>query len=227
MSRTGPSPEERHLEVTRTARYAVLGPEEDVDEVWLVLHGYKQLARRFLRRFGPLDDGGRLFVAPEGLSRFYLDDDGGRHGPEHRVGASWMTREDRLSEIHDYVEYLDRLVGRIFDEVDRTAVRFRLLGFSQGCHTAVRWAVMGGTPPDQLVLWGAYLPPDLDAEEARRRLAEIPVLLVRGEDDRYADEERDRWEAARLAEWGVERDVLRYAAGHEITEEALRRVAES
>lgn len=219
-------PEERHLEVRRTARYAVLGDDADPpEEVWFVLHGYRQLAARFIRRFGPLDDGTRLVVAPEGLSRFYLDDGGERHGPGHRVGASWMTREDREAEIRDYVGYLDRLAEEIFDEVARSSVRFRLLGFSQGGHTAARWAVMGATPPDQLVLWGAYLPPDLPVEGGRSRLGSIPVLLVRGEDDRHADEDRARAEAERLEAWGVAHRILRYDGGHAIEEDALRRVA--
>ena len=49
---------ERHLEVPRTARYWVLG--EDVAEpreVWFVLHGYKQLARRFRPRLARRADG--------------------------------------------------------------------------------------------------------------------------------------------------------------------------
>lgn len=81
---------ERHLEVARTARYWVIG--EDVSnpaEVWFVLHGYKQLACRFLRRFEPLADGTRLLVAAEGLSRFYAEESPGRHGPGAVVGATW------------------------------------------------------------------------------------------------------------------------------------------
>ena len=43
----------------------------------------------------PLDDGSRLIVAPEALSRFYLGEVSQRPASERRVGASWMTREDR------------------------------------------------------------------------------------------------------------------------------------
>ena len=62
------APREHRIEVTRTARYWTLGAEDAPTEVWFVLHGYRQLAERFLRRFVPLDDGSRLVVAPEGLS---------------------------------------------------------------------------------------------------------------------------------------------------------------
>ncbi len=95
-----------HLPVGRTARYYTLGPiGAATRQVWFACHGYGQLAERFLQRFEPLDDGAHLIVAPEGLSRFYLSD----NPRERRVGATWMTREDRLNEIADYVRYLDTL----------------------------------------------------------------------------------------------------------------------
>src|SRR6476469_3720019 len=101
--------------VPRTARYYTLGPTHGFPrELWFVCHGYGQLASRFLRQFAPLDDGTRLIVAPEALSRYYLDPVAERrHQREPRVGASWMTREDRFAEIVDYVSYLDQLAGEV------------------------------------------------------------------------------------------------------------------
>ncbi|NIP78275.1 MAG: phospholipase, partial [Gemmatimonadetes bacterium] len=88
-------------------------------EVWFVLHGYGQLAERFVRRFDALPgvrDGMRAVVAPEALSRFYVEEEvTGPHGPESRVGATWMTRADREHEIRDYVEYLDRVAAAVLD----------------------------------------------------------------------------------------------------------------
>src|SRR5881396_3950063 len=95
---------EHHLSVSRTARYFTLGERSAaVEEVWFACHGYGQLGARFLEKLRVLDDGTRYLVAPEGLSRFYLSES----PTERRVGASWMTREDRLAEIEDYVRYLD------------------------------------------------------------------------------------------------------------------------
>lgn len=214
----------RHLRVARTARYHVLGPGEGpVDELWVVCHGYRQLAGRFLRRFRGLDDGSRLLVAPEALSRFYVDPAPGRHGAEHRVGASWMTREDREAEIRDYVAYLDGLVAE--EGAGRGAPRVVALGFSQGGHTAARWAVRGATPVHHLVLWGAFLPEDLDAAEASGRLGPMDVTLVRGEGDRHQDEARERAERERLSAWGVEPARVTYAGGHEIHDATLDEVA--
>ena len=60
------------LPVTRTARVALLGPATPaIRELWFVLHGYSQLAATFIEDFRAIDDGTRLIVAPEALSRFY------------------------------------------------------------------------------------------------------------------------------------------------------------
>ncbi len=120
--------QERHIEVPKTARYWVLG--EDIvspDELWFVLHGYRQLAARFLRRFEGIADGTRRIVAPEALSRFYVSREPGRHGPVSVVGGTWMTREDRENEIRDYVRYLDMLR----DEVGADGTPTTVLAFNQ------------------------------------------------------------------------------------------------
>src|SRR5881628_153311 len=131
--------QEHFLSTSRTARYFTLGHLRDATELWLVCHGYGQLASRFLERFRPLETQRRCIVAPEGLSRFYLTE----HPTELRVGASWMTREDRLHEIDDYVRYLDALYREVLGRVEGPAARVTALGFSQGTATVSRWAALG------------------------------------------------------------------------------------
>jgi len=206
-------PVERHLEVTRTARYWTLGDQARAHpEVWFVLHGYEQLARRFLRRFEPVDDGRRLIVAPEALSRFYVSPEPGRHGPESVVGATWMTREDRESEIRDYVAYLDRLSRVVLHGGERVTV----LGFSQGVATATRWVTYGAIRPARLVLWADVLPPDLDMGRAAAALAGTEVLLVRGEDDRSLAPRLVADEAGRLSAAGIGYRTIVHPGGHDI-----------
>src|SRR5947199_10791389 len=101
--------QEHHFSTRRTARFFTLGSPERSTDLWILCHGYGQLASRFLERFRPIEAERRCIVAPEGLSRFYLTDS----PAERRVGASWMTREDRLHEIDDYVRYLDALHAKI------------------------------------------------------------------------------------------------------------------
>src|SRR3989454_12743218 len=108
--------QEHHIGVSRTARYFTLGNSSSgVGEVWFVCHWYGQLAARFLEKLRVLDDGRRYLVAAEGLCRFYLSES----PTERRVGASWMTREDRLGEIEGYVRYLDVVYAEVFGSLDR------------------------------------------------------------------------------------------------------------
>lgn len=224
---------ERHLQVVRTARYWVIG--EDVSnpaEVWFVLHGYKQLARRFLRRFEPLADGTRLLVAPEGLSRFYADESPGRHGPGAVVGATWMTREDREHEIADYVCYLDALADRVLGASGSGGApgaarpRVTVLGFSQGVATAARWTTLGRTRPDRLVLWGDLLPTDLDLSAAREAWRTTQVILARGRGDRvFTDPSAAEQEELRIRDAGIAARRVGFDGGHDIHQPTLQALA--
>src|SRR2546428_11922672 len=149
---------EHHIGVSRTARYFALGDPARAGEVWFACHGYGQLAARFLEKLRVLDGGHRSLVAPEGLSRFYLSES----PTERRVGASWMTREDRLAEIEDYVRYLDAVYAAVFESLDRAGVTVHALGYSQGASTVSRWAALGKAKIDRLTLWGGAVPPGLD-----------------------------------------------------------------
>mgnify|MGYP001416975218 FL=1 len=216
---------EHHLKVERTARYWTLGRPESAEEVWLVLHGYKQLARRFIRRFKPIDNGLRLIVAPEALSRFYVSQEQGRHGVASVVGATWMTREDRLNEIRDYVEYLDQLVVRIEGETGK--VPLTVVGFSQGVATAARWAISGSRAPSRLILWGDFSPPDIDLELARQRLESVELIMVRGTEDRALSPQLKQEEDERLREGGIDYRTISYPGGHDIDEQTLLTLATS
>jgi len=212
---------EHHVEVVRTARYWTLGDPKEATDVWFVLHGYKQLARRFLRRFESIRAPGRLIVAPEALSRFYARPEPGRHGPSSVVGASWMTREDRLNEIRDYVAYLDRVAA----EVLRRPARVTVLGFSQATATAARWVTMGAVPVDRLVLWAGYVPHDQDPGRAAEVFARTDLILVRGDEDPGLDDELAGQERAALERAGVTCRMVEYAGGHEIDQETLAALA--
>jgi predicted esterase len=227
---------EHRLEVTRTARYWTLGDTSagQAREVWFVLHGYRQLAGRFIRRFQAIATAGRVVVAPEALSRFYIDHSEGAHGPESRVGATWMTREDRLSEIGDYVAYLDGLAERVgvvagvgTEGSARPAPSVTVLGFSQGAHTAARWAALGHTPIGRIILWGAGLPHDPDMREHRDRLAGMTFVLVRGAQDGHHSRSTQERDAEVLRGVGIEPRLRTHDQGHRIDEGLLAVLAAS
>ena len=241
MTADAPAPVERHLEVAKTARFFQVGKvSAATSQVWFACHGYRQLAGRFVHRFVGLRDLGVVVAAPEALNRFYIDPSPGRHGAEARVGASWMTRADRASEIADYVRYLDRLADSVLGrEGEQAQERGKLpeggeppergrppktvaLGFSQGVHTVARWAVLGRTPVDELVLWGAYLPRDLPVDE---RLARSRLTLVFGEDDPTTDSALAREQDERLEAAGIRPRRVSYPGGHRVAPEVVRELA--
>lgn len=218
----------RHIRVARTARYYTLGGRGGgVAEAWFALHGYRQAARRFARRFEVLDAPERIVVVPEALSRFYVDPSPGRHGPEHRVGASWMTREDRDNEIADYVAYLDALARELATSAAPAVRRRVVLGFSQGAHTASRWVVLGDTNVHELLLWGAGLATDLTRDALAAGLEGVHVTFVRGARDKFRDRREEEDQEAILEQLGVSFRVLVHPGEHEIAPEPLLAVAEA
>lgn len=206
-----------HLPVTRTARFFTLGPADDPPrECWIAFHGYGFLAERFARGFKPIDDGARLIVVPEGLSRFYV------RGTAGKIGASWMTSEDREAEIRDQVAYLDALVGHLGLAASAT----HLLGFSQGAATACRWVALGKVVPTRLVVWGGSIPPDLDWDRDGERFRHLEeVVLVTGTRDRYTPPGLLDRHAALLEAHGVSHRTIVFQGGHRLDTGTLRALA--
>ncbi|HKW47302.1 MAG TPA: hypothetical protein VJN70_07650 [Gemmatimonadaceae bacterium] len=221
--------EERHLAVRRTARYYTLGPNDtSVKEVWIVLHGYGQLAGQFIRLFEQLDDGSRLIVAPEALNRFYLVGPEAMPAAERPVGATWMTREDRDRDIDDYVAYLDSLAAGVLKAFGRTrgaAPRIVVLAFSQGTATAARWIARGNIRPAHVVIWGGFLPPEIDNAAKAPTLQHASLHIVIGSRDDFVSPERLAEEERRLAKAQLRYRLVRYEGGHGISREILRKVA--
>lgn len=207
--------EERFIPVRRTARYHLLGTLEAAPELWIVLHGYGQLARYFLNAFEGLGEG-RCIIAPEGLNRFYLD------AGHARVGATWMTREDRLHEIEDQIAYLDALATELAKHA-MPGAPINVLGFSQGVSTASRWAMHGSTPLNRLVLWAGALPPEFD-RDAFGAWHHLKVDLVLGDKDEHAGPADLEAAARRLENAGVTHREHLYNGTHRLDAVLLARL---
>lgn len=213
-----------HFTVRRTARIALLGDATPaVREIWLACHGFGQLAHRFLRPFASIAAPHRLLVAPEALNRFYLDGRIGPHGPESAVGATWMTREDRLAEIDDYIGYLDAVLADQRARIDAADVRIVAFGFSQGTATICRWAARTRAAITDVVLWAGTLPPEL--EPRADLFGEAGVILVAGEEDAFmtAAQHTDYTDRLRAAGMRVHRRT--WPGGHHVDGKALAALA--
>lgn len=220
------APHTHHLRVERTARYYTLGGGTDSSprHVWFVLHGYGQLAGQFVRFFADLANDDTLVVAPEAMNRFYLVNPEQLPARERPVGATWMTREDRDSEIADYVEYLDALSDEVAAPAIRDGAQVNVLGFSQGAATATRWAALGRSAIARVVLWGGLLPPETDLSRGQVAIRGARLTLVLGSRDRYVDANALAAERTRLDGAGVRYDVLEFDGGHVISRAVFPRL---
>jgi predicted esterase len=218
--------DERHIATTRTARYYILGePGPQIDDVWFVCHGYGQLAADFIREFECIRDSRRLIVAPEALSRYYVSTAPEYHGPESKVGATWMTREDREVEISDYVNYLDDLYAEIMGEIGHRNVAVTVLGFSQGGATANRWLTRGSAHADRLLMWGCLLATDSDLNEAAAFFRDVELVLIYGTRDQYADTGMIADYQKLLESHSIPYRAVHFDGGHRMDRETLRSLA--
>jgi predicted esterase len=217
------SAREQRLTVQKTARYYQLGePGPATREVWICCHGYGQLAGRFIRDFEPSATPSRVIVAPEGLHRFYLDP-ADRPAADRRVGATWMTREDRETDIADYVRYLDVLSARLLNDAP-THARLVGFGFSQGTATIARWAATTHRPLTRIILWGSGLPPDLDWSLAAARLQRLQVTLAVGDADAFVSAQQLVEQEALLRGHGIPFHTARFAGGHHLDADTLKQI---
>ena len=214
--------EEKHLVVSKTARYFIHGnASAKTREVWFIIHGYGQLAKYFIRHFSHFNPETHLVVAPEGLSKFYLEGT----TPDSRIGATWMTKEDREAEIKDYVNYLDSLHDQVISQLGKE-VKVKVFGFSQGCSTLCRWVAYGKVQPKRMVMWAGTFPPDIDLKEFGSRFHGYEVDVVYGKQDEYLS-----WiNAEEITQWteqaGIDFRVTTFEGKHEIIREVLNKLLE-
>lgn len=107
----------------------------------------------FLEKFQLLFRNDIFFIAPEALNRFYLET------RSDKVGATWMTKEDRLNEIKDYIAYLDDLYE--YHEFEKYGVTVNVLGFSQGASTSTRWVNATQFRVDNCIVYAGEVAPEL------------------------------------------------------------------
>ena len=195
------------------ARYYKLGElNANTKQVWWVLHGYGQLAQFFVSKFKGLTEKGIYVIAPEGLSNYYLQ------GNEGRIGASWMTRENRLTDIENYVAYLN---GIHHKEIGGRKIKTTLFGFSQGAATAVRWAMNQQVEFDRLILWAGLFPPDINFEKGAELFKYKDVIEVLGKQDQFITEDRIQ-EMIKLNErLKINPKIIEFEGVHEINQEIL------
>lgn len=184
----------------------------------MALHGYGQHPKFFLRKFEVLAGEHCGVLAPEGLHRFYTS------GSSGRVGASWMTKEDRLNDIQDNHSYLSGLLHTPPFNLPQRKV---LLGFSQGAATAVRFFCSTHLHFERLILWAGSFPPDLSLPENLQRLNEVGIDIVVGNDDEFIRSRDIQHVAELLDEAGVNYRLHYFEGKHEMHMPTLQKILQT
>jgi len=205
----------RHINFSFRGRYYKTGElTADTRQIWFVLHGYAQLAQHFIKKFAALEEHNICVIAPEGLSRFYLEPLSNRmQTGDSRVGATWMTKEDRQTDITNYLTYLNAIYHH---ETANISAPVTVLGFSQGAATASRWIADGQVKADRFILWAGILPPDMDFEAGREALRGKQTFMVYGTEDPYLNDSRFAELDLLSDKLGVHPQRLTFAGQHEI-----------
>ena len=212
----------KFLTVNRKARYFQLGKAtRKTSNVWVVLHGYGMLSEFFIKKFKNLESNNTLIIAPEGLNMFYLD------GKYQRVGASWITKEEREKDIEENIDYLNSLLEVIYNEVGHRNITFNVLGFSQGGATACRWIFKSDMIVKNLILWAGDIPKDTLTKENKIKWESINTHLVMGKKDNLINESIRAKFISLVSEYGLKYKLTVYDGDHRVYPDVLTKLAKT
>ena len=200
------------------AHYFLSGePTYEEQEVWLILHGYGQLAEFFVRKFKTVFSPERLFIAPEGTNYNYLE------GFQGRVGANWMTKHERETAIENNHRFLDTLMESFLEKYPHRPT-VHVLGFSQGAATVTRWASHWDGKIDTLVLWAGGFALDMDLAIAKEAFIETELIMALGDQDELISADNIQKQEELISQLGKEIHRLSYRGGHELESTLLEKI---
>ena len=207
------------ITVEKTAHYVTIGElNEQTENIWFVIHGYGQLAEYFIKKFKVLDDGKTIIIAPEALSKFYLKEFSGR------VGATWMTKYERDSEITDYINYLNQLYETVLHKIDVNNLKINILGFSQGTATVARWCMNETIKYDRLILWAGYFGNGIEDVIDVIKLTNKEVVLCYGKEDEFLVKIDTQQYEKDIQKAIPHIEIHTFEGGHTINEELLLKI---
>jgi len=198
----------KSIQIKRTALYHHL-ESPDSQNLLYVIHGYAQLAVDFLGAFEKLK-GKIELIAPEALSRFY--------NKQRQPVASWMTSHERDSEIQDYVNYLDQLHQELSS--GKQYKKIKLLGYSQGVSTAMRWLAQSKIKFDSVYLCSGSIPPELKAEDLKKH-SQTDFHYFFGNEDPLMKESQVQHYISSIKGLHHNVSIHSFEGGHEISKACL------
>ncbi len=204
----------KNIVVNKSSRYFTLGKlTEKTKSIWFVFHGYGQLAKDFIAEFTVLENDSTFVIAPEALNKFYL------RGFSGKVGATWMTKEDRENEIIDYVKMINKIFELFKQDFKLDCIKINILGFSQGSHTAVRWLDKYKHKINNLILWGGSFP--RDCVYSSKYWSNVKIQIVIGNSDKFISKKMLDKEIMYLRSQNINCKFFNFDGGHELDDKTL------
>ena len=207
-----------HIIIPKTARYTSYGElSSKTKYFWFVLHGSNMLSEQILYKFKDFDPETHFVIAPEGLSRFYVNGFGGE------VVASWMTKRDRLEEIHDFSVYCSTLYDTYVQKLPDSCKTI-IMGFSQGGVTAMRWLHHLDVTVDFLIPYACWIPEDIDYSTAKTDWNKICKILTYGSEDQFLNEKKiiEIQEICKAGNLDFHNEI--YAGDHRVDKKQLKKI---
>jgi len=210
--------EKKIINFSFKAPYLKLGSHTDkTRNIWLIFHGYGQLAEEFIDSFLNIDLVENVLIFPQGLSKFYLK------GVDNKIGANWMTSHDRDIDIENYLTYLDQLYNH---EIKAHLLdnKLTVLGFSQGGLTASRWINHSNINYDKLMLWGSGLAHEINKVDVQKSFSKGENIVVIGDDDRFISSDQLEKAKHRYSNIDFRYEIFEYRGGHNIYPDILGKI---
>ena len=186
----------------------------ETKKIWIIFHGYGQLAGEFADFFTPLIAEDTYIIFPQGLSKFYLK------GVDNKIGANWMTAHDRELDIENYISYLNNIFTLEIKPI-ASHISLNIIGFSQGGHTASRWIYHSNIKYEKLILWGSSLANEIDGKLVAKSFSHGKNIVVLGDQDRFIDETQLEQVKTRYVKIGFKYQLVEYHGGHDIYPDIL------
>lgn len=211
-----------HLDISYKASYTTLNDfTSSTKHIWIVCHGYGQLAEHFVKRFDVFDPKEHFIVAPQGLSKFYIE-------RFRKVGASWMTKEDRETDLENQRTYFNEIFNHLFNDINLEDYKIHLLGFSQGGSAICRLAAFQKVTFDTLILWAGSFPSELTKGNFDFVNPSAQLKIVIGSDDEYYRPSKFQQEIERTEQViGLTHELIRFEGKHVVDREVLKSLLDS
>ncbi len=207
--------QEKQVSYTATNTYITLNTLTDkTKKVWIVLHGIGYLSKYFIRYFDELSTDENYIIAPQAPSKYYLKNQ------YKYVGASWLTKENTVTETNNVLAYLDTVLDA---ENIPNSCELLIFGFSQGVSIATRWVASQQLKCNKLILYAGGIPKELspkDFDFLNDQQTEVTVIV--GDKDQYLTQEVLKYETQRIEELfqGKAKQQI-FEGAHEIKKEII------